>query len=126
MVRQTRQRDAIRSSLIDAGRPLSINEVFNVARKKVAGLGIATVYRNLKALQAVGQAAQVEIPGQPPRWETAPLKHHHHFLCRKCNKLYEVVSCPEDLNRLLPKGYIMENHELLLYGQCNLCAQKQD
>jgi len=38
----------------------------------VSGLGIATVYRNLKALQEEERIIQVDIPGQPPRWEMVP------------------------------------------------------
>ena len=58
----------------------------------------------------------VELPGQSPRWELAPENHHHHFLCNTCDKLYEINACPEDLQRLLPEGYILEEHDILLRG----------
>ena len=97
MIRNTHQGNAIRQTLKKAGRPLSAQEVLNLAQKKVPGLGIATVYRNLKSLQKDGSVVAVELPGQPPRWELAPEKHHHHFLCNTCDKLYEINACPEDL-----------------------------
>jgi Fur family ferric uptake transcriptional regulator len=122
MIRETQQREAIREALVDAGRPLSVDELFKLAQNKVAGLGIATVYRNLKALQLKGQIVQVALPGQPPRWEVAPLSHHHHFLCRTCNRLFEIHGCPDDIKQLLPKGYILEKHDILLHGQCDACA----
>jgi Fur family ferric uptake transcriptional regulator len=112
MIRDTQQREAIREALVDAGRPLSVDELFKLAQNKVAGLGIATVYRNLKALQLEGQIVQVDLPGQPPRWEIAAASHHHHFLCRTCNK------------QLLPEGYILEKHDILLHGQCDACTGK--
>lgn len=124
MIRDTQQRDAIREALVDAGRPLSVDELFKLAQSKVAGLGIATVYRNLKALQLEGQIAQVDLPGQPPRWEVAPATHHHHFLCRTCNRLFEVCDCPEDLPRILPEGYTLEEHDILLRGLCDTCSEK--
>ena len=120
--RDTRQRDAIRQALLDAGRPLAVNELHVLAQEKVAGLGIATVYRNLKDLQAEGRLGQVDLPGEPPRWELVPEGHHHHFLCRTCNKLFEIHDCPEDLQRLLPQGYTLEEHDILLRGQCGDCA----
>jgi Fur family ferric uptake transcriptional regulator len=123
-MKRTTQRDAICEALVDAGRPLSVDELFKLAQNKVEGLGIATVYRNLKALQTEGRIAQVELPGQPPRWEVAPASHHHHFLCRTCDRLFEINDCPRDIKRLLPKGYTLEKHDILLFGQCDTCAGK--
>lgn len=124
MRRGTRQREAILQVLVDEGRPLSVNELLELAQTRVAGLGIATVYRNLKALQTEEQVAPVDLPGQPPRWELIPEGHHHHFLCRTCDKLFEIHDCPEHLTRLLPRGYTLEEHDILLRGQCATCLSK--
>ena len=124
MIRFTQQGNAIRQVLQNAGRPLSPQEIFDMAQRKISGLGIATVYRNLKALQKNGSVVAVDLPGQPPRWELSPESHHHHFLCRTCNKLFEIYDCPDDLQRLLPKGYTLEKHDILLRGQCNSCSGK--
>ncbi len=123
MRRDTQQRDAICKALVNSGRPLSVNEVFELAQSKVAGLGIATVYRNLKSLQSEGQIVQIDLPGQPPRWEVAPEYHHHHFLCRTCDKVFELQGCLEGLKHLLPAGYTLEEHDILLRGQCNACTR---
>ena len=123
MERDTRQRQAIYKAMVNAGRPLAVNELFILAKSEIAELGIATVYRNLKALQAEKRIIQVDLPGKPPRWELLPEEHHHHFLCRTCNKLFEVYDCPDDLQRLLPKGYSLEEHDILLRGQCDACVQ---
>jgi len=124
MNRDTRQRQAIYKAMVNAGRPLAVNELFHLAKNEINSLGIATVYRNVKALQMEKRIIQVDLPGQPPRWELAPENHHHHFLCRSCNKLFEVYDCPKDLKRLLPKGYTLEEHDILLRGQCNSCSGK--
>lgn len=124
-MKDTKQRDAIRKALIDAGRPLAVNEIFELAQKEVVRLGIATVYRNLKTLQQEGEIAQVDLPGQAPRWEKAPENHHHHFLCRTCDKMLEIYDCPEGLKHLLPEGYTLEEHDILLRGQCKTCARKR-
>jgi Fur family ferric uptake transcriptional regulator len=124
MTKITQQRDAIRQVLQEAGRPLSIQEVFAMAHLKVSGLGIATVYRNLKSLREQGWIVAVDLPGQPARWELAPESHHHHFLCNTCDKLFEINACPEDFQRLLPEGYTLEEHDLLLRGQCDRCLEK--
>ena len=126
MIRVTQQGNAIRQILQNAGRPLSPQEIFDMAQKEVSGLGIATVYRNLKSLQQEGAVVAVELPGQSPRWELAPESHHHHFLCNTCDKLYEINACPEDLQRLLPESYILEEHDILLRGLCNDCSRNKN
>ena len=91
----------------------------------MTGLGVATVYRNLKALQEEKLIAQVDLPGQPSRWEV-PEGHHHYFLCRVCDKLFEIRNCPEDLARLLPEGYTLEGHDIFLRGRCDNCVRKNN
>ncbi|MEW6034603.1 MAG: transcriptional repressor [Chloroflexota bacterium] len=126
MRRDTQQRNAIRKALVNAGRPLSVDELLELARNEVASIGVATVYRNLRALQSEGQIQQVDLPGQPSRWEVVSGGHHHHFLCRTCDRLFEIQGCPGGLTRLLPEGYTLAEHELLLRGQCDACAGKPD
>ena len=50
MERNTRQRTAIRDAIALANRPLLAQEVLDAAQNQVPGLGIATVYRNIKSL----------------------------------------------------------------------------
>ena len=69
MERNTRQRIAIREAIEVARRPLLPQEVLDQAQSLAPGLGIATVYRNLKALVDDGTLAVVQLPGENPRYE---------------------------------------------------------
>lgn len=122
MQRQTRQRDAIRTALSHAGRPLSPLEVLTAARSVLPGLGMATVYRTVKALLAEGTLRAVELPGAPARYELAGKGHHHHFHCRRCDGVFEVEACPAGIRGLLPGGFRLEEHEIILYGLCAGCG----
>jgi Fur family transcriptional regulator, ferric uptake regulator len=122
MARNTAQRRAIRQALVDADRPLSPREVLDAAQQQVTGLGIATVYRNIKALVEDGWLAPVELPGEPPRYEVAGKSHHHHFVCRGCDRVYELSGCPGDLASVVPSGFQLDSHEVVLYGRCAACA----
>jgi len=123
MQRDTAQRRAIRRALDEAGRPLGALEVLDRAQGDVPGLGLATVYRNIKALTEEGAVAVVELPGQPPRFESAGKDHHHHFLCESCGKLYELGGCLGGVKELLPAGFRLSTHELLLHGRCRACKK---
>ena len=121
MERSTRQRDAIFAAFADAGRPLTPQELLSAAQSQVPGLGIATVYRNIKALVDAGDLVTVPLPGQAARYEPAGHGHHHHFHCTLCDRVFEVHGCPGDMKRLAPRGFKVEAHELTLIGHCADC-----
>lgn len=122
MERSTRQRDAIRQALVQAGRPLLPTEILAAAQAEVPALGIATVYRNLKQLAEAGEVQSVELPGDAPRFEPGGHHHHHHFSCTVCHRVFDVHACPGDMQKLAPPGFAVERHELTLYGRCDECA----
>lgn len=121
MERSTRQRSAIRDAIEAAQRPLLPQEVLAAAQLQVPGLGIATVYRNLKALLDEGAVKLVALPGENPRYEPVGHGHHHHFQCQACGRVFDVHACPGDLSRLAPPGFTVSDHELTLYGRCADC-----
>lgn len=122
MERNTRQRDAIREVFIAAKQPLNPFEVLVAGRGALRGLGIATVYRTINALVQSGWLNAVELPGDSPRYERSGSGHHHHFQCRGCSGVFEVRGCPGDLKSLIPAGFLLEGHEVVLYGRCGTCA----
>jgi Fur family ferric uptake transcriptional regulator len=122
MERTTRQREAIRSVIDEAGRPLSPQEVLDAAQSRVPALGLATVYRNLKQLVEASEILAVTLPGDGARYESVQHGHHHHFQCNTCKRVFDVPDCPGNLARLAPKGFTIEHHELTLYGRCNNCG----
>jgi Fur family transcriptional regulator, ferric uptake regulator len=122
MERTTRQRDAIRRTFEIIDRPLSPSEVLDNARDEVPRLGIATVYRTLRALCDENWLTAVEIPGEAPRYERAHKAHHHHFVCRHCRQVFEVAGCADGLSELTPEGFVLESHDIVLAGLCSACA----
>jgi Fur family ferric uptake transcriptional regulator len=121
MIRRTRQRAAIRDAFEAHSRPLSPEEVLEAAQSAVDGLGIATVYRTIKSLLEESWLAEVQLPGQPSRYEVAGKSHHHHFHCRKCGKVYELDGCNGHLDEGVPDGFRVTGHDVLVYGFCDFC-----
>lgn len=121
--RDTRQRRAIRAAFLGTDRPLDPNEVLTLAAGDHSGLGIATVYRNIKMLLEEGWLTAVELPGEVTHYELAGKAHHHHFRCRSCGKVFELNACLPDVQSLAPEGFQVDGHDLLLYGACRDCAR---
>jgi Fur family ferric uptake transcriptional regulator len=119
--RSTRQRLAVRRALEATRTPLRAQDIHLAAAAGVPGIGLATVYRALKALIRSGEVATVELPGDTPRYELAHRHHHHHFSCRSCGHVFEVEGCPGDLAALAPAGFAVDDHEVVLYGRCAGC-----
>jgi Fur family ferric uptake transcriptional regulator len=123
MERNTRQRQAIQRAVEAAGRPIKAEEVLAAATALAPRLGIATVYRTLKALAEVGLVETVELAGEPIRYEAGGKAHHDHFRCKVCGRVFEVEDCPVRAISL-PKGFVAESHEVIFHGTCADCRSK--
>jgi Fur family ferric uptake transcriptional regulator len=123
MERMTRQRHVIMQVFDTAGRPLATSEILALAQRGTARLGIATVYRTVKALVAEGWLQGVDMPGSHTRYEKSDKGHHHHFHCRVCDRVFEMEGCTGDLNLLTPRGFRMEGHEIIINGLCAACVR---
>jgi Fur family transcriptional regulator, ferric uptake regulator len=121
MIRDTAQRRAIRKVLAEADRPLSPDEILAASKRIVPNLGMATVYRSVKSLVEEDWLVAVDVPGEAQRYEQAGMAHHHHFNCRVCGRVYDFHGCPTGLDKLVPPGFKMDDHEIYLYGTCAGC-----
>ena len=121
--RRTEQQTAIRRYIEKVDRPVRVDEIQAGAGKAVPGIGAATVYRAVKAGLEAGWLTEVHLPGErSTAYELAGKDHHHHFECKGCGKVFDVEGCPGQLSKLIPPGFVMEGHELVLYGRCGVCA----
>ena len=122
--RNTAQRRVIKSILNQTERPVSPKEVLGLAQQSLPSLGIATVFRALKDLVAEGAVHSVNIGDDSPLYEGAR-GHHHHFKCIDCGSIFDLFSCPGNLERLLPPNFELLNHEIDLFGKCSDCLKPE-
>jgi Fur family ferric uptake transcriptional regulator len=122
--RSTRQQQAVEKALEHAGRPLSPAEIQEAASEWAPSIGLATVYRAVKRLVESGEAAPVDLPGESTRYETrhAAHRHHHHFHCEDCGRVYDVDACAPGVHDMAPPGFDVTRHEIVLYGSCEACV----
>jgi Fur family ferric uptake transcriptional regulator len=121
MQRLTRQRMAILKYFSEIKRPLSVEEILLFASKEIPDINLSTVYRNLKTLVKQGMINPVELPGENIRYEAIEPHHHHHFLCEKCDRLFNILGCPDGLAALVPAGFRLQSHSITLRGTCTDC-----
>ena len=118
---KTQQRASILQALDTHDRPVTAKELLNAASANSPKLGLATVYRNLKRLVEAGEVRKIEVAGGPPHYELGGKKHHHFFVCEDCLKMFDLEGCLESFKKLLPPGFKMNSHEVIIYGACRDC-----
>mgnify|MGYP000861183263 FL=1 len=124
--RLTDQRRAILDVMLkNPGKHLSAEEVFEKARKKSPGIGIATVYRTLEKFTEIGVLYKSVFESGKFRYEiyNSEIHHHHHIICLNCGKITEVQDdLLNDLERRIEmQGFKIIDHELKFYGYCPNC-----
>ncbi|MBI1371962.1 MAG: transcriptional repressor [Phycisphaera sp.] len=124
--RSTPQRQVIGDVIRRADGPLSVEEIHERALGDMPGLGIATVYRTVKLLLEHGQIKSVVLDDGVARYEAADLGHHHHFRCLNCDRVFDLDVCPVEFSDAtkLPHGFVVEDHELTLFGTCPTCTDQ--
>jgi Fur family ferric uptake transcriptional regulator len=119
----TRQKRVLSGVFERAKWPLTPGEICDEAKKEIPSLGIATVYRAIRQFVSEGIVRVVEIPGAAPRYESASGHHRHFFLCQSCKQLFELIGCVRDIGSLAPRGFRVQQHEIVLYGECGSCVK---
>lgn len=120
----TRQREVIESVLQDAGRPLTREEILSEGRKRLPRLGSATVDRAIRDMTANFQIIGVEFPGQPKRFELPASHEHPHFICRICNRVFDIPVKMQLPDVKAPSGFLVTGGEIIYSGTCRECLRK--
>ena len=117
-MRDTRQRQAIRTVFENIERPLGPKEVLIEASREVPNLGIATVYRNIKTMVDQGELVTVELPGQPSRYSLPRHRKEYLFLCEKSDRAFFIDrECVSFDVMGLGSNFTVNGHTVILYGE---------
>ena len=119
-MQRANQQETVFRALEDADGPLSARELWS--RLSGTRIGLATVYRALQRGVEEGTLQSVEVLGGGVRYEPKDRQHHHHFLCSSCHHAFDLYGCVEGLESLVPGGFQMTGHEVVLLGTCDACG----
>jgi Fur family ferric uptake transcriptional regulator len=115
-------------AVIEAAQgPLTIGDIHLRAAQRLPRLGVATVYRTVKLLLEASEIHAVVLPDGQARYESARLDHHHHFRCNGCQLIFDLPGCmmPIPDGTALPNGFVVEGHEITLFGRCPNCRPRR-
>ena len=122
--RNTKQLSVILAILKSQDRPIAAPDLLKAAQKRAPSLNKTTVYRTLDRLVNEGSVEAVMLREGVLHYELKAEEehHHHHFVCSKCEKIYCIEGCVANIDQLLPKGFVLESHEVTLRGLCKGCS----
>jgi Fur family ferric uptake transcriptional regulator len=127
--RITPQRMVILEQVAHSRDHQSAQEVFDVARQRLPGLNLATVYRTLDSLHQVGLIDLLDDGTGSMRFSWRDPDHYHaHLVCRACGGTFELPasslrSVAETIVR--KTGFCADLVHQTFSGLCRECADAE-
>jgi Fur family peroxide stress response transcriptional regulator len=124
----TPQRLAIFRRLIATDRHPSAEELHAAVRREMPTLSLATVYKTLDTLAAIGAVRPVSRLGARGRWD-ANLGLHHHLICTECGAVSDVTepalnAAARPARRAAARhGFAVAGHAVEIFGRCAGCRR---
>ena len=104
---------------------LSVEEIYQRARKKIPAISLGTVYSILENFKQKGLLREIKIDFDKSLYEKRD-DVHHHFLCRSCNKIFDVdMPVCGALQNCAIDGHVIEDFQGYFYGICRACQEKK-
>lgn len=127
-MRITGSRRHILDVLFEADKPLSLQEIQDLADARGGGPDYATVFRMMALLERLGLVHKVNLQRSCSYYELQdPTKHYDHIVCTECGKVVVIdMPCPlGEAERFIANRYGFRNltHSLEFFGQCPECLE---
>lgn len=127
-LRMTNQREIILRELLKSKQHLTADELYDIVKKIMPRISLATVYRNLEILSEAGIVGKLEISGRQKRFDYDP-SDHDHIYCAVCHRVdnLEVEHQSMGAEKLgNSSGYSITGYRLEIIGICPECQKILD
>ena len=106
---------------------VSARDIADALRAEGRDVGIATVYRALERLDALGLVQRLDVSKGSARYEPADPsgRHHHHAVCDSCGRVtpFDDRQLERALDQLARRlDFRVEGHDVVLRGDCEDCV----
>jgi Fur family ferric uptake transcriptional regulator/Fur family peroxide stress response transcriptional regulator len=125
-VKPSMQRVAVMKYLLNHRTHPNVDEIYNHLHKKMPTLSKTTVYNTLRLFAEQGVALMLMIDERNLCFD-GDVTPHAHFICTKCNKIYDLFFDPfihEHLARKVDGHQIDEVHQYYK-GVCKHCLKEK-
>ena len=126
----THQRLAIFAALASSREHPSAEQLHKAVQRRIPTLSLATVYKNLEALKAIGAVADVNPLHEEGRYEaalpgTGAGRPHHHLVCVSCKKVRDLHDSELDGLRVKnAQGFDVRAVRVQAEGLCPDCRAR--
>lgn len=129
-LKRTAQRDLILRTFLETEAHLSVEELYDLVKKRDKTVGFTTVYRTLRLLVEAKLAREVNFNDGRARYEHEyKHDHHDHLICTECDALIEFFSPEiERLQEEIAKqyGFVISDHSHRVFGMCRAYYTNSD
>ena len=126
-IKVTHQRLEVFRELAKSSNHPDAETIYKGVRKRVPTVSLDTVYRTLWLLLDLGLITTLGPARERARFD-ANMKSHHHFVCSKCGKTFDVYSNEFDQLRVPDNvktfGHVEKMH-MEIRGICLECSQRK-
>ena len=123
-LKYSRQRESIKNYLCSREDHPTADMVYTNIRREFPNISLGTVYRNLSLLVETGEIRKITMDGAD-RFDAKTIPHHH-FTCRKCKCVLDVMIPLDDPVAAVDEQWDQGNVEecrIEFYGICSKCKK---
>lgn len=127
-LKNTKYRVKIIQMISESKSLLSAQDIYQSLIKGKNNINLSTVYRTLDKLVETKIINRINFEKENQSlYEYNNNLHHHFLICKSCNKVIPIYSCPlENYEKKIENNYNFEilEHHVEFYGLCENCKEK--
>jgi len=125
-IKPTQQRLEVYRTLLKKGKHLTVEEIHREVKSRMPAISLATVYTIVDLFKQKHVIIEIRIQFDKSCFE-ARIDPHHHFLCKKCKKVFDLNMEPcKALEQREIEGNLIEELQGYFYGSCKGCREVSD
>lgn len=128
--RITPQRIAVMKALAKSTNHPSAEEIYKQVIERFPKISIATIYNVLAVLKKENLIKTIRLTDDTNRYDY-DLSVHAHFLCKKCQRVYDIEIEEKNISDIIKDNLILDNSviessEIMIKGICPKCKKIED
>ena len=125
-IKPTYQRLKILEYFTQTKKHPTVEMIYNNMKRVIPTISKTTVYNTMNSFVEKGILNALSVTGTELRYD-ANISPHHHFLCKKCGKLYDIQTKATDFyDKKVIDGNKIDEVHVYFKGICKKCLDKSN